>query len=60
MKYVPKVCAFAGALMIVISLILRLPDGLQFSTRGVMEFTQTILLLGICFSLLNLSERKGS
>lgn len=58
MKNIPKLCAWVGLALVILTAVLRVPGGLGFSARGVIEFTQMILLLGICFGVANTCEKK--
>jgi len=57
-NHIPKLCAWVGLALFVVSLVTRLPGGFQFSTRGLMEFTQTLLLLGICMGISQKNDKS--
>lgn len=58
MKHIPKLFAWIGATLLIVSFLIRLPGGFQFSTRGLMEFTQTLLLVGICLGVAQLQNKS--
>lgn len=58
MNYIPKLFAWIGATLLIVSFLIRLPGGFQFSTRGLMEFTQTLLLVGICLGVAQLQNKS--
>lgn len=58
MKNVAKVLAYSGLVLIVVSLILRFPGGgMIFSPRGILEFTQAVLLLSIALAVTSCEKK---
>jgi len=55
-KNITKICAWGGLALVILSFVIRIPGGLAFSARGVIEFAQMVLLLGICFGIANCSS----
>jgi len=55
---IPKILAWIGLALLIVSFLIRLPGGFQFSTRGLMEFTQTVLLVGICLGVAQLQKKS--
>lgn len=52
MNKLPLICAWAGAVLIVVTLVDRFTHTLtQFSPPGLIGFTQSVLLLGIAFGV---------
>ncbi|HNV86087.1 MAG TPA: hypothetical protein PKL97_03860 [Candidatus Omnitrophota bacterium] len=57
MKNLPLVLAIVGLVLLVMSTLIRIPGGLLFSPRGILEFTQAVLLTAIAFGVIGQAKK---
>jgi len=57
MKNLPLVLAITGLVLLVMAVLIRIPGGLLFSPRGILEFTQAVLLTAIAFGIVSLGKK---
>lgn len=57
MKNLPLLLAVLGLVLVVLAIVVRIPGGLLFSPRGVLEFAQAMLLSSIAIGIAALVKK---
>jgi len=57
MKSLPMVLAVAGLALVVLAVLVRIPNGILFSPRSVLEFAQVILLASVALGVASMSKK---